>query len=499
MRHVHSTLRNVALAGLILVAAVAAFGVSSCGGGQKESETTGTTGALAETSTTATEASGGVGTTAGPGTTATSPTPSGAALSYPIVDSGQTACYDATSEIAPPAPGAAFFGQDAQYSGNQPSYTRSADGLTVTDNVTGLTWQQTPDTNGDGAINVADKMTYDEAQAYPATLNAMKFAGFDDWRLPTIKELYSLILFIGTDPNPMAPSSAGQTPFIDTDYFAFAYGDTAAGERIIDSQYASSTKYVSTTMIGDQTLFGVNFADGRIKGYGLTMPDGSVKKFVVQCVRGNPDYGKNDFADNGDGTVTDKATGLMWSQADSGEGLDWQEVLAWAQKMNAENYLGHNDWRVPDVKELQSIIDYTRSPDTTQSAAIDPPFTCTQITSEAGQPDYPFYWTSTTHAGAGGRGDTADYMAFGRAMGYMVPGVGPPAGPGGAGAPGSSPGSAPPSTSPSAGGKWMDVHGAGAQRSDPKVGDPKAFPTGRGPQGDAIRIYNYVRLVRDAA
>ena len=44
----------------------------------------------------------------------------------------------------------------------------------------------------------------------------------------------------------------------------------------------------------------------------------------------------------------------------------------------------------------------------------------------------------------------------------------------------------------------MDVHGAGAQRSDPKSGNPNDYPTGRGPQGDAIRIYNYVRCVRNA-
>jgi hypothetical protein len=43
---------------------------------------------------------------------------------------------------------------------------------------------------------------------------------------------------------------------------------------------------------------------------------------------------------------------------------------------------------------------------------------------------------------------------------------------------------------------YIDVHGAGAQRSDPKAGDPAMFPHGRGPQGDVIRIYNYVRLVR---
>jgi len=58
-------------------------------------------------------------------------------------------------------------------------------------------------------------------------------------------------------------------------------------------------------------------------------------------------------------------------------------------------------------------------------------------------------------------------VAFGRAMGYMD-------------------------------GAWRDVHGAGAQRSDPKAGDPADYPTGNGPQGDAIRIYNYVRLMRDA-
>ena len=40
------------------------------------------------------------------------------------------------------------------------------------------------------------------------------------------------------------------------------------------------------------------------------------------------------------------------------------------------------------------------------------------------------------------------------------------------------------------------MHGAGSQRSDPKAGDPANFPQGRGPQGDAIRIYNFVRLVR---
>ncbi len=62
-----------------------------------------------------------------------------AAQPYTIVDTGQTKCYDNRNEIAPPKPGQPFFGQDAQFQAHLPSYTLSADGLTVHDNNTGLT------------------------------------------------------------------------------------------------------------------------------------------------------------------------------------------------------------------------------------------------------------------------------------------------------------------------------------------------------------------------
>jgi hypothetical protein len=380
---------------------------------------------------------------------------------YVVVDTGQNKCYNDRFEISNPLPGQAFYGQDAQFSGNQPHYTLGADGLTVYDNVTELTWQRSPDTNHDGQIDYTDKLTWAQAQAYPSHLNSESFGGYSDWRLPTIKELYSLINFNGTDPNPDAPNTSGLTPFIDTNYFNFSYGFTNAGERIIDSQWVSSTLYVANT----NQMFGVNFADGRIKGYPADPIIG--KKYFVICVRGNLEYGNNLFADNGDGTITDNATGLMWTKSDSGTGMNWQEALAWVQTKNAENYMGHSDWRLPNAKELQSIVDYTRSPGSNGSAAIDPVFNCTSITNKAGQADYPFYWTGTTLAKPDGSGGEGVYIAFGRAMGYMN-------------------------------GSWQDVHGAGAQRSDPKSGNPANYPYGRGPQGDEVRIYNYVRLVRDA-
>jgi hypothetical protein len=93
-----------------------------------------------------------------------------------------------TREIACPQPGEPFYGQDAQHHGVQPAYWDNGDGI-VTDLNTGLMWQKMP----------GSKVTCDEALAATGKFN---LAGYDDWQLPDIKELYLLILFSGTDPPP---------------------------------------------------------------------------------------------------------------------------------------------------------------------------------------------------------------------------------------------------------------------------------------------------------
>ncbi len=388
--------------------------------------------------------------------------------SYKIVDTGQTTYYDNQNAMTAPDSGEAFFGQDAQHDGYQPSYTDNGDG-TISDNITGLMWSKSPDLNGDSLINIEDKLIYAQGLSMADTL---ALGGYTDWRIPTTKELYSLIQFSGVDPS--GDVIGDLVPFIDTSYFDFNYGDEDAGERIIDAQFLTNTVYGGTVMDGDTAIFGVNFADGRIKGYPINAtgldPDGKV--FYVYFVRGNLAYGMNAFVDNSDGTITDNATGLMWTKNDNGEAILWLDALEYAQTQNTANYLGYNDWRVPNVKELQSIVDYNRSPSTTSSAAIDTLFQCTLITDEGGYTNFPFYWSGTTHNNMV-QGDHAAYVAFGEGLGWMQPPFG---------------------------GDYtlMDVHGAGCQRSDPKTGNPEDYPYGFGPQGDVIRIYNYVRLVRDA-
>jgi hypothetical protein len=392
-------------------------------------------------------------------------------VSYPLVKTNQTSFYNTDSEITAPESSEAFYGQDAQYqAGATISYTDNGDG-TVSDNSTGLMWQQIPRT---------ESFTYDDAVAYCDTL---VINGYDDWRMPSLKELFSISDF-----------SAGW-PYIDTTYFKLSFDEITK-----DEQYWSSNRYVGVTVEGQgNAAFGVNHVTGHIKAYSATDelpdgpapdgkrmprgnapapksnarpngvkddgpggPDGPGEGFnplakQVRAVRGNT-YGLNDFVDNGDSTITDNATGLMWTQLDSEEGMDWETALSYAE--NSE-YADYTDWRLPNVKELQSIVDYSYAPGaadaTLDRAAIDPIFECSPIINEAGVDDFAYYWTSTSASFTLGQPYYyAWYVAFGRAVNDA----------------------------------GLDFHGAGAVRFDTKVED--------GPNAEGgERYYNYVRLVRN--
>ncbi|MEN8226842.1 MAG: DUF1566 domain-containing protein [Bacteroidota bacterium] len=368
-------------------------------------------------------------------------------FTYRIVETGVTACYNNFQKIDKPSLGDPFYGQDGNYRGFNAAYEDNGDG-TVTDKITGLMWQQ----------EMGVKASFKIAKS---SVPKMNLGGYTDWRLPTAKELYSLIRFTGKNGGTPASSIL----FINSDYFIQPWGDTTSGERYIDAQTWSATEYVGTTMNNDETVFGVNFVDGRIKGYPKFIPGTSQpNEMYFRMVRGNPSYGFNDFIDHSDGTISDLATGLMWQQADDGTPRDWEEALAYAETLE---HAGHSDWRLPNAKEMQSIVDYSRAPDITGSPAIDPMFYCTEIDDPEGNGgQYPYYWTGTTHLDGPDPESAAVYIAFGEAQGWMQD-------------------------------QLMDLHGAGAQRSDPKSGDPGDYPSYWGPQGDVRYVYNYVRCVRD--
>lgn len=387
---------------------------------------------------------------------------------YPIVSDGVETYYTNSGtfeERSTPQPGEDFYGQSATYNStdlvNNSRYRfYDENEYIVEDLVTGLMWTSSP------FLFNTEKCTFQEAMEGLDDFNSQhadQLGGFDDWRIPTIKELYSLADFSGA----MGFDAENSVAFFDENYFALPDVPEVynPGDRFIDTQSATSTIYGSKTLGATTTMFGYNFRDAFLKGYPST------KTFTVFYVRGNTNYGQNMFVNNGDGTITDLSTGLMWMKYDSGfynlgpagnGAMDWETALKYCESLQ---YAGYDDWRLPDTKQLHSIVDYSRGPDITDSPAIDPVFKCTPIVNMAGLKDWGYYWTSTPFSSR----DISIYISFGRGMGSM-------------------------------GNYNMDVHGAGCQRGDPRtLGDGETFypyAGGMHPQGDETRVLNMVRPVR---
>jgi len=256
-----------------------------------------------------------------------------------LPDTGITKCCDNNDfEISCPAPGEPFYGQDAQYVTNPMSFTVSPDGQTVTDNVSSLMWQREDD---------GTPRTWANAISY---CEGLTLAGYANWRLPNEYELQSIVDY------------GRKSPAIDPVAFPGTYG-----------WYWSSSTCVEPSFIFFR--WGVHFYWGQV---GFEWKDDT---YYVRCVRGEETF-PSSFTDNLDGTVTDNATGLMWQQEDDNQTRNWESALAYCEDRDLG---GHVDWRLPDVKELRSIVDNTR-----YHLAIDPvAFAGTEQT---------YYWSSSTYA-----------------------------------------------------------------------------------------------------
>ncbi|MCP3894492.1 MAG: DUF1566 domain-containing protein, partial [Bacteroides sp.] len=350
-----------------------------------------------------------------------------ATYSYVVVDAGQTVLYNNNATLTSIQQSEPFFGQDANYLGTPFSYTNNGDG-TVSDNNTGLLWEQAHHT---------ERLSYYSAKT---ACESLELGGHTDWRLPSLKELFSLADFRGSQ------WKEGHF-YLDGNVFGFDYPDVVPDS----DQFSTHTvqmmgqTWSSTIYTGEhwnkpdvEAAFFFNFLDGHIK-----QAPTSKNALFYRCVRGN-EYGINDFQNNTDGTVTDQNSGLIWQLQDDGIGRNWQDSLAYCEGLELA---GQTDWRLPDIKELQSIVDYTR-----HDPAIDP--TAFTLSDSEG-----WFWSGTSH---GDNITTAAYICFGKCDSK----------------------------------EGVDTHGAGAQRTDPKVGEPADYSNFGGAQDDDVRINNYSRCVR---
>jgi hypothetical protein len=332
----------------------------------------------------------------------------------PLRASGWTTCFDSSGQMRT----CAGTGEDGELSNGvappTPRFSDQGDG-TVLDHLTGLVWLQDADCT-------AGEKTWQQSLDWVSDLNTMSIgctgyaAGtYDDWRLPNARELFSLIDF--TEETPAL--SLGH-PFVDVN-----------GQ--IDDHYWSSTTVlgVSKTLavatdMGDGAQRIKTKTDGSccfvwpVRGSaiaasaqdaslslgsgGIRFPDGSVQSSALahrsavretgqtgcfatdgtpRACAGTGEDGQHRagvawptprFVDHGDGTVTDRLTGLIWLQdADCGDPpivswSNWQAILDWVDDFNAGStgcagYASgtYGDWRLPNVRELESVVDYGQS------------------------------------------------------------------------------------------------------------------------------------------
>jgi hypothetical protein len=252
-----------------------------------------------------------------------------------------------------------------------PRFTDNLDG-TVTDNLTGLMW--TKNANLDGLKTWANALTY---------VDTLTIDIYNDWRLPNRKELRSLMDY--GEINPSLPSGH---PFINVQLGGgdFYWSSTIAA-------YDTDNAWISSALDGylgsfDRTLTqyvwpvrGTTALPAQLAKTGQTTSsaagdDGDLEKGVA--------WPSPRFTDNGDGTVTDNLTGLMWAQDANLDGTKpWADALTYVSGLNLAT---HDDWRLPNVNELESLINAEEA----SSAAWLNTLGFTDVQAA-------IYWTSTTY------------------------------------------------------------------------------------------------------
>jgi hypothetical protein len=349
----------------------------------------------------------------------------GAAVSAVALSAtGQTSCYDAAG-LAVACTGT---GQDGDLLAGaawpEPRFEDLGDG-TVLDTLTGLVWladanciaSEYPEADADGTAGDG-AVTWEHALAFVRDINVGTYpecgAGHADWRLPNVTELESLVDAEQAFPN-LALGDVGflnvetslywssTTQASGTDYAwdaLLAYGGLGVNDKV-DSPHAVWPVRTASALGGTVVLPATGQtscfdAVGAIVDCIGTGQDGDLRAGAVwPAVR---------FAAGGDGTVTDALTGLVWlddanciasaypgadTDGTAGDGaVTWEHALAFVREINAGTYPacggGQADWRLPNRRELRSLIDYDES---FPALPAGHPFRNVRI-------DY--YWTSTT-------------------------------------------------------------------------------------------------------
>ena len=293
---------------------------------------------------------------------------------------GQRTCFDQSGKSIDHTGS----GQDGELQNGkiwpEPRFTDNGDG-TVTDHLTGLMWMS--DGRHLGKMSWQAAMKAGELLKSPQKPSQGKIdlkSEYSDWFLPDIRQLEAL--FNGEEPylnnwlnswgfkNIQSDSywSATVSPNPYTAWiFRFNSGVAAQAARI-ESAFVLLARHASSP---------------------VSSPEANTKSADNSAAQAN-----SRFIDNGDGTVTDTSTSLMWLQDATCLGTaDWQSSFTKLKSYNSNQasyncgakHNTYSDWNIPNRHELRSLIDHTTD---LPALPASHPFSHVQ----------PNYWTSTTAA-----------------------------------------------------------------------------------------------------
>ena len=254
----------------------------------------------------------------------------------------------------------------------------------VIDKKTGLTWTKN--------ASLSDfPMTWNEALAFIKDLNHSVLYGYNDWKLPNRKELLSV-----TSHKTINPCLPPYHPFENV--FNSYYWTSTSCARLPDQAWyihLGGARVFKGMKHGSYMVWPVRISENRNNSQVLQTGQKhcyNENGVIIDCYGTGQDgqfqsglgYNKNRFTEK-TYLIQDNATGLTWSKdANIYKGtMDWKATFSRVLQMNREQQYGHNDWRVPNILELESLTDMGQH---SPALPIDHLFMGVQD----------FYWSSTS-------------------------------------------------------------------------------------------------------
>ncbi len=266
---------------------------------------------------------------------------------------------------------------------------------TISDGLTGLIWSQEGNTAGPSACTPGVAKTWSVALTFVQCLNTNLYLGFDDWRLPNISELESLVN-AGEASQVAWWSALGFTSLHASTIWSSTSSATAAGYAwAMDAGAGALNGAVRPQATGAASwvwpVRGMSTSPAQLWRTGQVTP---VAAGDDGTIRAGAAWPETRFVAAADTSISDTLTGLVWGPDGgtppitgcTGGNKTWAAALDYVACLNSQSYLGHGDWRLPNRKEIRSLADYSKN-----APALPAGHPFTSVSAAA-------YWTSTTHA-----------------------------------------------------------------------------------------------------